>query len=280
MAEARARVGLSTQLDVFRAGLFKSQAQAATLSAVDMLASAREELNLLIGWPADAPLDVNENLSADLETIEAVPTERPDGTAAAASAMQAAAVAGRLDVIDARERLADVRDRASVARWNLLPLINLDLSYTRRGLTDPLAAPQAQLQNGWRVGLSSTHSLGHAADSAASGLAHVAVRAAERALDETKERAEVDVTRATRAVSRAGEVMALYRHSLDLAERQRDLATMRYERGLADNLEVVDAENSVFQAQSALIGADIDRAVSVLSLQRATGALNPNRFLR
>ena len=171
MAEARARVGLSTQLDVFRAGLFKSQAQAATLSAVDMLASAREELNLLIGWPADAPLDVNENLSADLETIEAVPTERPDGTAAAASAMQAAALAGRLDIVDARERLADVRDRASVARWNLLPLINLDLSYTRRGLTDPLAAPQAQFQNGWRVGLSSTHSLGHAADSAASGLA-------------------------------------------------------------------------------------------------------------
>ena len=74
--------------------------------------------------------------------------------------------------------------------------------------------------------------------------------------------------------------MTLHRHSLDLAERQRDLATMRYERGLADNLEVVDAENSVFQAQSALIGADIDRAVSVLSLQRATGALNPNRFLR
>jgi outer membrane protein len=269
MAEARARVGLSTQLDVFRAGLFRSQAQAATLGAADMLASAREELSLLIGRPAGASLEVSEDLGADLQTIEAAPTGN-----------QAAAVAARLDVVDARERLADVRDRASVARWNLLPLINLDLSYTRRGLTDPLAAPQAQLQNGWRVGFSSTHALGHAADSAASGLANVAVRAAERALDEAKERAEVDVARATRAVSRASEVMTLYQHSLDLAERQRDLATMRYERGLADNLEVVDAENSVFQAQSALIGADIDRAVSVLTLQRATGALDPNRFLK
>jgi outer membrane protein TolC len=134
--------------------------------------------------------------------------------------------------------------------------------------------------NGWRVGFGSTYSLNQRSDAAAAALAGIAAHGAERALAEVMERAAVDVRRAHRSMEQADELQGLLKHSLELAEQQRELATMRYERGLADNLEVVDAENSVFQAQSALISADIDRAMSVLLLQRATGTLSPDRFLK
>jgi outer membrane protein TolC len=53
---------------------------------------------------------------------------------------------------------------------------------------------------------------------------------------------------------------------------------LRYERGLADNLEIIDAENNVLQAEASLLGANIDRTLAFLNVQRASGALNPDRF--
>ena len=60
----------------------------------------------------------------------------------------------------------------------------------------------------------------------------------------------------------------------------RELATYRFERGLADNLELVDAENNLFRTESGLIDAEIDRALAMLARSRAAGILNPERFLR
>jgi outer membrane protein TolC len=167
----------------------------------------------------------------------------------------------------------------SVARWNLLPQVNLDVDYTRRGLGGS-PSPFATLFNGWRVGLSTSYAFDRASVTAAEGLAELQVRAAERTVAETEARVTVDVQRAARAAARAGDLVTLAKTSVDLAGRQRELATYRFERGLADNLDVVDAENNVFQAQSSLIGAEIDRAMATLALLRASGTLNPERFLQ
>lgn len=270
MSEARARVGLSTQLDVFRAGLLRSQAQSAVLGNRDALDAAREDLNLLLGRPTDAPIVADVDVSADLHALEET-AGQPDVPTA---------LADRLDVRGARARLTEAQHDAALAKWNLLPQLNLDVSYTRRGLGTQSTDSFANLFNGWRIGLGTTYSFDHATDAAAAGLAQVAVRAAERGVSETEQRAIIDVRRATRASARAADVLALSRTSLDLAGQQRELATLRWERGLADNLEVIDAETRVFQAQSALIAADIDRALAFLTLQRASGALDPNRFLQ
>jgi outer membrane protein TolC len=269
MSEARARVGLSTRLDVLRAGLLRSQAQAAALSDRDGLEAAREGLNILLGRPADQPFAADEAL--DPESIG------PSSVAADEIVRQALAV--RPDVRAARDRLTDLEYAASIARWNLLPQISLDVTYTHRSAGYP-AAELADPLNGWRAGMSTSYAFDRSAGAAAAGLADVAVRGARRSVAEAEQRAVVDVRRALRAVTRANDVAGVLGNSLELARQQRELAAMRFERGVADNLEVVDAETSVFRAQSALIGAELDRAMSVLSLQRATGALNPSEWFK
>ncbi len=281
MSEARARVGLSTQLDVLRAGLLRNQAQAAALRGKDALEAAREDLNLLIGRPSDAVLRVSGDLTEDLGALDAAGggagALAPGATPAAA--LTSSALAGRLDLQNVRARLDDARRSASVARWNLLPQVNLDVDYTRRGLGGS-PSPFASLFNGWRVGLSTTYAFDRASGTAAEGLAELQVRAAERAVADAETRVTLDVQRAARTAARADEVVALARTTVDLAGRQRELATYRFERGLADNLDVVDAESNVFQAQSALVGAEIDRAVALLAIRRASGTLDPERFLQ
>jgi outer membrane protein TolC len=63
-----------------------------------------------------------------------------------------------------------------------------------------------------------------------------------------------------------------------LAERQLRLAELRYESGVAGNFDVVDAANSLFQANSGLIAAQADRAVLGLMLRRVSGMLDLERL--
>ncbi|MCC6990666.1 MAG: TolC family protein, partial [Acidobacteria bacterium] len=92
-------------------------------------------------------------------------------------------------------------------------------------------------------------------------------------------RAAADVRRAHRGWARSAETLAIHQRAVGLAEKQLRLAELRYERGLAGNFDVVDAENNLFQAQSALIGAEIERGLAALRLRRAAGALDPREFL-
>jgi len=66
---------------------------------------------------------------------------------------------------------------------------------------------------------------------------------------------------------------------MNLAQQQLQIAQLRYERGLAGNFDVVDAEAGMLQSQSALIGAQVDRAMAGLTLKRATGTLHPAHFV-
>jgi outer membrane protein TolC len=65
-----------------------------------------------------------------------------------------------------------------------------------------------------------------------------------------------------------------------VAQRELRLAELRLERGLDSTLDVVAAQNSVLQAQNALIAAELDRMVFALDLRRAVGALDTKEFLR
>jgi outer membrane protein TolC len=62
---------------------------------------------------------------------------------------------------------------------------------------------------------------------------------------------------------------------VDIAEQQHRLATLRYQRGLASNFDVVEAEGSLVLARSALVNLLAAGRVARLELQRVTGTLDP-----
>jgi outer membrane protein TolC len=88
-----------------------------------------------------------------------------------------------------------------------------------------------------------------------------------------------EVRRAYRAWTRTLSTTEIQSKAVVLAERQLRLAQIRYERGVAGNFDVIDAENNLIQAQSGLIGAQVERALAGLILQRVVGTLNAQAFL-
>lgn len=265
-SKARAAAGQDTGLDVMRAELLASQSEGAAGDALEALASAHEQLNLAMGRPLDTPYDVSAE--------EAAWTDPEPGGAVD---LAAAAIDRRVTVRDARARVDDAKRSAGIARVNLLPPLQLNVQYERHGLgagDTPWYTPM----NGWRVSVTSNYQLDRAAQAAASATADVALKAAQREAGRAAEQVAAEVRQAGRATVRADAAAILQRRALDVAQRQVRLAQLRYERGLADNFAVVDAENTLFHTESASIAADIERWLSRVRLERVSGTLDLRRF--
>jgi outer membrane protein TolC len=269
-SEARARVGLATQLDVMRAELLAAEAEVSAASQQESLERARDSLNILLGRAVGSPVQVETN---DVpETIGSVP---PD-----LASLQAMALERRIDMHEARDRRADAGRAESTARWSALPDVQLTAGYTRRGLGGDGPPIFGNWLTGWRAGVNTTYGLQRDAASAAAAASAITVRAADRDLFERAQSVLAAVRAAHRAVARTAGAIDIQRKALTVAERQARLAALRHERGLADNVDVIDAEMNQLQARTALISARVDHAMARLALDRAAGLLNPDGYLK
>jgi outer membrane protein len=265
-AAARAQAGLATQLDVMRAELLVAQAESGAAAVEEALDGARDRLNALLGREPGTPVSL---AAIDPGAIDALIAGLP----AALDQQIATALATRVEIVDARARVEQAARAASVARWNLLPDVRVVATYTRRQLA---GAPQYDDPfNGWRVGFATSYALDGGAGRSAAALSALSAGAAEQDAADAARRVTAEVRTVSRAVSRAEGTIAIEQRALDIAERQRQLAEMRYERGLADNADVIDAEAGVFRARAAVISAQIDRTLARLRLAAAVGILDP-----
>jgi outer membrane protein TolC len=271
-SEARTKAGLATELDVLRADVQASQMAAAVAAARTALASAQDQLTTTIG----------RGLGGDPPVLEEPdpngPASRLDDLPASVDDLVRLAISARVEVAEAHDRVGDASRGSNVAKWNLLPPVSLDVSYTQRGLGSPGGDALNALVGGWRVGLSTSYSLDRSAEAAAAATARVSVSAAERAAHDMEQRVAAEVRQVHRQWQTAIDTVAIQQHATELAERELRLAELRLQRGLASTLDVVDAQNSLLQAQNALIAAELDQMVFALDLRRAVGALDTKEF--
>jgi outer membrane protein TolC len=274
-SEARTKVGLATRLDVLRAELLAAQAEAYLATQREGLADGADRLKVLVGRPIEQPLEIAVDGPLANGVADALPI-----APAAVDGLVAVAYETRLELREARDRVADAERDASVARWKLLPDVSLSASYTQRGLGAPERALFPDRFGGWRLAVVTSYGLDRTSLTAATERAGIAARAARRAVADLEQQAAAEVRRAWRARARAAASVEIQAKAVELAQKQLRLAQLRYERGLAGNFDVVDAEAHVFAAESGLIAAEVETALAALALEHAVGTLDPERYAR
>jgi outer membrane protein len=131
------------------------------------------------------------------------------------------------------------------------------------------------------VFLSSSYPLERSAASANRAEAELNLAGRQRTLRQQQLQVELEVRSAARELERLAKSIELQRKAVDIADQQRQLATLRYQRGLASNFDVVDAEGSLVVARSALVGLLTSHRLARYELLRATGTLDVEReFLK
>jgi outer membrane protein len=262
-SEARMDVGLSNKLDVYRAQLSESQAEQAAVQAETSFQSALERFRYLLGRP---PHDLLVPAPLLLES----PASKPDRDVESLVAM---ALDRRLELLEANAQIDDAKRTASLSRQNLLPDMSLNVRYTDVHATSPIGPFPSDTRR-WESFFSASLPIERAADISRLQLSNLDVRARERAYLQRRYDVESDVRAAHREVERLSRSIATQQTAVSVADQQLELANLRYQRGLASNFDVVDAEGSLLGARGSLVQLLAAYRVALLDLDRAVGTLS------
>lgn len=262
-SQARLQVGLVSKLDVFRAELQASQAQDAMVRSQAALETALEQFRVLLGTSPTEPLEpevvaLDANLSDDAQPLEAL-LDR--------------AIARRLELQEGRDQVKDAERSASLARQNLLPQIDMNLGFTQGGFGTTFANA-FNVDRRVNVFFSASYPVERSTERASKAVAEIEVAARARSVRQQELQIEGEVRAALRELERIRKSVDLQKKGVEVAEQQRRLATLRYQRGLASNFDVVDAEGSLVLARSALVNLLTSYQVARIELMRVTGGLD------
>jgi len=262
-SEAKLDAGLVSQLDVLRSQQLVSQAELQLFDAQSAVEDARDQLSFLMGRPATEPFTVDA----------AIP--RPTTDPIDVASVTATALANRLDLksrLAAREE-ADRQIRYS--RNQLLPQVDVNFALTRRE-TAPSFRGSFGLE-GYKFATFFTIAM--PVDRTAQQVEYqsaVIDRDRRRRDAETLERQIADhVRQGVRERDRLIRNLAAAENHVALSTREVEVAQLRFQNGLSNNLEVVTAEAGLLEAESRRIQALAESAVATLRLRAVLGIFNP-----
>jgi outer membrane protein len=263
-SEARMKVGLASKLDVFRAELQSSQTEEALVQAQSGLETALEQFRILLGLDPADPVEPEAVTLPDTVAMRLEPI----------SVLVATAVESRLEVREARDQVKDAERAAAIARQNLLPQLDLNVGVTQAGIGptygDSLRAADSRVS----FFVSSSYPVERSADKAARAVAELDLASRRRAAAQLELEVAGEVRAAARSLERLEKSIELQRKGVDFAGQQHRLATLRYQRGLASNFDVVDAESNLLSSRTALVSLLTDYQVARVQLLKAIGKLD------
>jgi outer membrane protein TolC len=258
----RQRAGESSDLDVLRAEVSRDNLRPQLVQATNAAELAQLELKRLLNLPTRQPLKLT------------TPLEAPDGTTAVADAEQA--TAGRASVAAAERQVAIREEQVRIARGAFLPSVSLQAHYGRQLQPSDAFA----LGGDWRSDAAASVSVSvpifsGGQRSAELQQARIETERARLQLSQLREGVQVQYEQARGESERARTAIAARQTTVESAQRVYDLTVLRYQRGLATQLEVSQSRLELLQARSNLAQAIADLRIAEARVQRATGPATP-----
>ena len=261
-SEARLKVGLASKLDVFRAELLLSQAEESLINREEALELAMDTFKFNLG------LDPREVVFLEMVEPEYQPVILDLDT------QTQLALNSRLEIREERDRTHDAVRAVSVSRQSLLPQLDLNVRYERLGLGTNLSESFNLNDDAIGVFLSTSYALDQSSERASVAQSQLVLAASRRSVQLLEYNVTREVRAACRNIARIGKSIVLQEKSIDFAEKQFRLASLRYQRGLANNFDIIDAENNLISARSNYISLTADYNVALIELKRVTGTLD------
>jgi len=263
-SEAKLSAGLVSQLDILRAQQLVSQAEMQLFDAEAAADDARDQLRFLIGADADAQFDVIPDIP---KTVEDVSPEQAISQA----------LTNRLDLQGAIAEAADADRAIAFARNQLRPQFDLNLALTRRETADTLSRSFGLDKFQFATFFNISMPVDRTPQTIEFQNAMIERDRRQRDIDTLRRRISDDVRRQLRQRDRIVRSLAAAENNVQLAQQEVEVARLRYERGLSNNLDVVSAETNLLSIESVRILALAELATSRLSLRATLGILDPHK---
>jgi outer membrane protein TolC len=257
----RERSGAASELEVLRAEVALANLRPQLVGSRNAAELATLDLKRLVNIPATQPLKLTTGLAV------------PSAEALAANADSLHDLGSRASV-QAAERMVRMRELGvKIARGAFLPDISVSMNYGRIGYpTDPFTFSGLEWRTDWSATLAMRIPIfdglrrNAQLDQARTQLSNARLQVAQ-----LREGVQIQYQQAIGERRRAQEAIAARQQTVAQAQRVYDLTVLRYDRGLATQLEVTDARLALLQARTNLAQALSDFYVAEATVTRALG---------
>lgn len=267
-SEAKLGAGKVSQLDVFRAQQVVAQGEGQFLDAEAAVEDARDQLRFLMGRDREYLFDVENRIPAAVEE-----------PLAAEEAVRVA-LERRLELRTAEQAAAEGERSASFAKKQLLPQLDVNLALTRRETADKFLDSFKFDRFRFAPFLAVSLPTDRTAQEIEYHNALIERDRRQREIQTLRLRIAEEARRAVRQQRRLRRSLEVAEASLEFAEKELEVADLRYQRGLSNNLDVVNAEENLLAAESRRIGILAELAVARLGMRATLGTLDPRTDVR
>ena len=262
LREKRFAGGITSELDLRQAETELANARAQVPDLTDAVSRAEGTLAILAGASPNALFGSGVPRGRSIDAIP-VPPAVPEG-------LPSDLLLRRPDIGEAEENLRAAQARVAAARTAWFPRIALTGAFGGESLAfgDLFTGPA----RAWTFAGSLVAPVFNSGLTAAQvDLATATERAAAAAYRDTVIRAFADARSAITAKKQAADRVGARAQSVDALRRQVRLATLRYDNGFSNYLEVLDAERTLFSAELSLAEARRAHLAASVDLYRALG---------
>ncbi len=259
-AEALYRVGRSDEQALFRARRREIETENDVIDARAGYQRALDAFRIRLGLSAATAIAVADQ-EPDFELVDM------DDTSAVAAAAH-----NRLDLRTAEERIDDAERAVRLADHGILPDLNLDAAYGLDGEGSALdrAAPDRWSSS---IGLSMQLPLQRTLERNRAAVARIALHQAVRSRVLLHDQLELEVRDQLRQLRSMEQQVILQRDQIEYERRAVAVTQIRYEAGVLDNRDLLEARQALIDAQNTLIRLKVDHFIRRLELHRALGLL-------
>ena len=259
-ARVKEKFGLATPIDVYRAEIELKQSEDNLASAREAYKDAMDSLKLILAFPIEDEIEVSAPLeysSVRMDEKEAVEL----------------AFKNRVELRQAWDAVKDAERRSRVAKHGILPELNLVLGFSPTGDSDDFGDSLELNEYTWGVSLSSSTDISRTAERAAYDQSMLGVNAAYRSMGLLRDEIAREAKSALRTLNEAEQRIEIQRKQIENAEGKLKLAQVKFKHGMANNFDLIEAEEQLRQAQTNMISVVIDYIVGSYSLRAAIGTL-------
>jgi len=259
-ARAKEKVGLASPIDVYRAEIRLKDAEDSLTRARENLRDAKDALKLILAIPLARRIEV----SAPLE-YEPVRIDLNDAIGIAFH--------NRVELEQAKDQIREAERRSRVSKHNLLPQLDIAMNYERFGSSDDFRQSVELDEDRWTISLVSTTDWARASEKAGYEQSLISIRTARIDLEARQDEITREVRRQLDALGQDEERIEIREEQIRQAEGKLALARLKFNHGMADNFDVIEAETELQRSRVDLLSVRTGYIVGTYNMRAVLGTL-------
>lgn len=258
--KAKEKIGIATPIDVLRGEWQLRSATDNLLLAKESLGDSMDDLKFQLALPLNQSIEVHAPLTydpLDIDVKEAV----------------AIALKNRVEIDQAYDTYMESLRYSRIAKHKTLPQLDLVFGYSQVGVNENLVNDFGLDDHVWNVNLVSTSDLARTAEIAGYEQSLIRVDSAKRLYEMQQDDITRQVKRSVRNLLRSEKRIVIQQEQIKNSEASMRLAKIKFDHGLGDNFDLVEAESDLRQAEVDLVSAVVDFIVGNYRMRQSLGTL-------